>query len=163
MVYTRSYGQNDPFPNGGLNGASVADLARFLPALARQITQAAETTFCRISLLDQKQENLTIQAAHPIRELAWDPSIGQRYSLAALPQHRMAVQTKQPILIRNNGSNSATASIEWKSTLSAETRSAALIPMAGAEEAWALISLGEMLPTSTSPGEPGRAPSGCAG
>ncbi|MBL7063726.1 MAG: sensor domain-containing diguanylate cyclase [Anaerolineae bacterium] len=154
MVYTRNYEQNDPFPNGGLNGASVADLDRFLPALARQITRSVETTFCRISLLDQNQENLTIQAAYPIRELAWDPSIGQRYSLAALPQHRMAVQTRQPILIGKHASDSATSSMEWEGTLSPETQSAALIPMAGADDTWALISLGEMRSWDRSPLSP---------
>ena len=154
MVYTRNYGQNDPFSNGGLNGVSVADLDRFLPALARQITHAVETTFCRISLLDQNRENLTIQAAYPIRELAWDPSIGRRYSLAALSKHRMAVQTRQPILIRNHGSDSATSSIEWEGALSPETQSAALIPMAGVEDTWALISLGEMRSWDRSPLSP---------
>ena len=154
MAYTRNYGQNDPSPNGRFNGVSVADLDCFLPALARQITQIVETTFCRISLLDQKREILTIQAAYPIRKLAWDPSIGQRYSLAALPKHMMAVQTKQPILIRRHASDSTTSSIEWESTLSPEIQSGALIPMASGEEAWALISLGEMRDWDRSPLSP---------
>ncbi len=151
MVYARNYGRNDCFPNTGWNGVSVADMDRFLPTLAQQITQAVETTFGRISLLNQNQESLTIRAAYPIRELAWEPHIGRQFSLAALPKHRMAVQTRQPILIRNNGSDSATSSMEWESTLSPEAQSGALIPVANGKGAWALISLGEMRSWDRSP------------
>jgi diguanylate cyclase (GGDEF)-like protein len=151
MVYTRNYGQNGPLPNGGWNGVAVTDLDHFLPTLAKQITPAVETTFCRISLLDQNQENLTIQAACPIRELAWDPAVGRRYSLAALPKHRTAVQTKQPVLINKHASDGATSNVEWEGTLDPEIQSGALIPMVSAEGAWAIISLGEMRSWDRSP------------
>ena len=154
MVYARNHEQNTPLSNRGLNGVSVTDLDRFLPTLAQQITHSAETTYCRISVLDQHPEALTIQAACSIRELDWDPAIGRRYSLAALPQHRMAVQTQQPILIQKHVSDSATPNMEWEGTLSPGVQSGALIPMVSTEEAWALISLGEMRSWHRSPISP---------
>ena len=57
--------------------SSTLDINEILQTLVEKLSKRVATTFCRIFFLDKKESNLTIQAAHPIRALQWNPEIGK--------------------------------------------------------------------------------------
>ncbi len=79
--------------------SSSLKIDQVLQVLAVRIAESTAATFCRISILDDKGENLSIVAAYPVREMDWEPSIGRALPVSELPDHRKAIETKEAVIV----------------------------------------------------------------
>ncbi|MFQ5341631.1 MAG: histidine kinase dimerization/phospho-acceptor domain-containing protein [Anaerolineae bacterium] len=134
----------------GAGLSSSLNLDELLARFARYAAEAARTTFCRIGLLDRVCEILSIRAAYAVRELSWDPGLGKRYSLAALPKHRRAVETHEAVIVRRDVS-AMTVHGEELRMLSENIKAAALVPLPNGDGVLGVLTLGEMRSWKRSP------------
>ncbi len=79
--------------------SSSLKLEQVLQVLAVRIAEAVDATFCRVSLLDDEKESLSIVAAYPVRDMDWEPAIGRALPLSELPDHRQAVETGKAVIV----------------------------------------------------------------
>lgn len=119
------------------------DPKRIVQLLAEEITKAVEATFCRVWLLDEEGDTLTVQAAYALREPGWNPSIGHTIALAHAPYHRRVVETGNPVVFRQDIPQIALSQEELEMAFTPDTRSGALFPMAVGERVLGVVSLGE--------------------
>ncbi|GEM_PF-3092513 len=124
--------------------SSSLDPIEILQTLSERLTTSLPVTFSRISLLDERGENLVLQAAHSIRPLDWDPGIGRRYALADLPLHRKVMESDEVVIIRQEKPEQAMGEFERRAMMMEEIRSGALLPLKAGERTMGVISLGEM-------------------
>lgn len=134
----------------GANLSSRTYVDGLLTILVKHVTHAARTAFCRIGLLSEGEELLSIRATYAVRELPWQNAHGERYRLDDLPKHRMAVETRQPVLVRQDTPHMAVNGEELH-VLTAEVQSAALLPLLGGERVLGVLIAGEMRNWERSP------------
>ncbi|MBM4465404.1 MAG: PAS domain S-box protein [Chloroflexi bacterium] len=124
--------------------SSTLELDQALSILAEKMTTSVGATFCRIALLDEINQTLTIQAAFAAHELDWDQGLGRQVALADAPWHRRAIETNEVIILRQDDPPQAVSEPECRIALSEGIQSALLIPLAIGERALGVVSLGEM-------------------
>ncbi len=123
--------------------SATLDPDRIVQLLAEEITEMVEATFCRILLLNEERDSLTVQAAHAMRELRWDPGIGRRITLANVPYHKRVVETGNPVVFRQDIPQIALSQEELEIAFTPETRSGALFPMATEGHVLGVVAIGE--------------------
>ena len=134
--------------------SSTLDLNEILQTLVEKLSRRVGTTFCRIFFLDKKKSNLTIQTAHPIRTLEWNPEIGTAFSLNFSTFFNKVVKSKQPITLHGERLKKVTQSNNEKRLLTGyinNLNSILLVPLMSREKTLGVISLGESRKWDRSP------------
>jgi signal transduction histidine kinase len=134
----------------GANLSSPLYLDGLLAIFARHTVEAAHTAFCCIGLLDDACEVLSVRAVHSVRKLPRGPERGERYRLASLPKHRMAVETQKAVIVRRDVPLTVIHEEELR-MLGEDIKSAALIPLTSGDTVLGLLTLGEMRSWERSP------------
>jgi len=110
---------------------------------ASLITQGLPTTFCRIALLDNKEKKLDTKALSQIRNKGVDLSVGREHWLTELPWHRLALESKQLMLVNQDDPESIMSANECRQIMTDHLRSALLVPLVVDGESLGIMSLGE--------------------
>lgn len=97
------------------------DLEQLLPAGAAHMARLAEVAYCRLALLDEESQTLTVQGAAAPRLPDWDPGIGSRYALSLAPAHRLVVEKCQPLLLGPGDIGSTVSALERRAALTHDT------------------------------------------
>ncbi|RME44963.1 MAG: GAF domain-containing protein [Chloroflexi bacterium] len=134
----------------GGNLSSSPYIGGLLSIFAKRTVEVVSATYCRVSLLDEAGEVLTIRAEHAVRKLPWRPDIGERYSLPSLPKHRMAVEKQEIVIVRRDVPLVAARGEELR-LLGEDIKSAALVPVVNGEGVLAILTIGEMRSWERSP------------
>ena len=109
--------------------SSSLELDEVLQIVAQKLTELAGAVCCRVALLDETGENLTIHGAYPTREaLDWEPGIGQRYPVAASPWRQKVIDTGEPMVWHRDESPPLSED-ELLVSLGAGVRAVALLPV----------------------------------
>jgi transcriptional regulator with GAF, ATPase, and Fis domain len=108
--------------------------------LARELPRS----FVRLSLLNQKKDQLICCASHQLRSEGIDLRKMDRFPLEELPWHRLALAAKKPMLINQEDPESYMFKGEADLIMDQRIRSGALIPLLLQDEAVGVISIGEM-------------------
>ena len=124
--------------------SSTLEPDRILRTLADKMTTSVGATFCRIALLDEMNQSLTIRTAFAAHDLDWDPGLGRRYALADAPWHRQVIERGQIMILRQDDPSKAASETECRITLSEGIQSALLIPLVIGDCTLGVVSLGEM-------------------
>lgn len=126
--------------------SSTLDINEVLQILVEKLSRRVATTFCRIFFLDKKKNNLTIQAAHPIRTLQWNPEIGTAFPLDFSSFINKVVETKQSITIHGEKLTKIIQNENERRLLTGcieNLNSILLVPLMSREKILGVISLGE--------------------
>jgi PAS domain S-box-containing protein len=124
--------------------ASSHTLPDLLEALCRTLLEAAQSTWCRVSILESDGKTLEVRAVRSIRALDWSLGLGRAFPLDALPKHRQAVISGEPTVLTAGSAEVELAEPERSMILGYQTRSALLLPLIGARQALGIATLGEM-------------------
>jgi PAS domain S-box-containing protein len=124
--------------------SSTIEPDRILRTLAEKMTTSVGATFCRIALLDEMNQTLTVRAAFAAHDLDWDPGLGRQVALADVPWHRQAIEKGQIMILRQDDPSQAVSEMECRMALSEGIQSALLIPLVIGDRTLGVISLGEM-------------------
>lgn len=124
--------------------SSTLELDRILHILTEKMIASVKATFCRIALLDETNQTLTIRAASTIRDLDWDPGLGRQYALADAPRHRQVIERGQALVLRQDDPSHTISAMECRMALTENVQSALLIPLAMGERILGIVSPGEI-------------------
>ncbi|MHB1056141.1 MAG: HD domain-containing phosphohydrolase [Thermoleophilia bacterium] len=126
--------------------SSALHVDKILQILCERIAASKMVTYCRISLLDQTRTSLVVKAASLTRESSeWEGGVGHRIDLAEAGHHAHVMESGKPTILRKNGQLSVEGSeTEWEWALTADTRSALLLPLVSKEETIGIVTLGEV-------------------
>ncbi len=129
--------------------ASVQSVPDLIETLAGNILQSVGSTFCRIYLVEQEKD-VVIRAACAIRELDWDPGIGRRFPLDALPRHRESVVAGETVILEQEDAGSLD-DLERSLVFCCKNQWALLMPLTVKGRGIGVIELGEMRSRETNP------------
>jgi len=119
------------------------DFQEYLDGLTEDLTQILPVSFCRVSFLDQDKKNLELYSGYKRREeISFSAESSQ--PLEALPWHRLALETKMPMLINQDDPESTISREEAELFLAPNLKSALLLPLVQNGKSSGLIALGEM-------------------
>ena len=129
--------------------AGTQDMDQGLQTLAEKMVTSAITTFCRILLLENDRQHLTVRAAYPIartQRLIWNPGKGTRYRLADVPGIARVLETRERQVFRqgNAEGQEVLARIQREAELDREIGSALIIPLEATGEVLGVCMLCEM-------------------
>ncbi|MHB1391407.1 MAG: HD domain-containing phosphohydrolase [Thermoleophilia bacterium] len=126
--------------------SSALHVDKILQILCERIAASKMVTYCRISLLDQTGTALVVKAASLTRESSeWEGGVGHRIDLREASHHAFVMESGKPTILRKNGQLSVEGSeTEWEWALTADTRSALLLPLVSKEETIGIVTLGEV-------------------
>ncbi len=126
-----------------LIASSSLNLEQVLQALAEHMVHQLQVTLCRICLLDSERRILTVCAAFPIRNVPWEPGVGQGFELRHLPWHRQVLELEVFKVFRHDGPDCPQSAIERNLLLPGEARSSLLMSMVAKGRALGTITLVE--------------------
>lgn len=126
--------------------SSALHVDKILQILCERIAASKMVTYCRISLLDRTGKALVVKAASLTRESnTWEGGVGHRIDLREAGHHAYVMESGKPTILRKNGQLSVEGSeTEWEWALTADTRSALLLPLVSKEETIGIVTLGEV-------------------
>lgn len=107
------------------------------------LTQRMKCTVARISLVDREGRNLYSQACRTIRDTGHDLKEKATLPVSLLPWHKMAIETRKPMLINREDPQSQMPPQETTATLLPDIRSAILVPIVLEDAVCGIISIGE--------------------
>lgn len=119
------------------------DFQTYLDGLTEDLTQILPVSFCRVSFLDQDKKNLELYSGYKRREEIFF-SAESSQPLEALPWHRLALETKMPMLINQDDPESTISREEAELFLAPNLKSALLLPLMKNGQSFGLMALGEM-------------------
>ena len=124
--------------------SSTLELDYILRTLAEKMTTSVGATFCRIALLNEANQTLTIAAVFAAHDLDWDPGLGRQYALADASWHRQVIERGEIMILRQDDPSKAVSETECRIALSEGIQSALLIPLMVGDRTLGVVSLGEM-------------------
>ncbi|MHB1325319.1 MAG: HD domain-containing phosphohydrolase [Thermoleophilia bacterium] len=122
--------------------SSSLKIDQVLQLLAVRIVDTVGATFCRMSLLDTTGEQLRVVAAHPIREMELEPSIGTSMSVAELPEYKKAIETRSAVIVGGRRQDML-ASMPHQADLMGNAKSLLLYPLVVGDRAVGIVCIGE--------------------
>jgi diguanylate cyclase (GGDEF)-like protein len=121
-----------------------APLMETLPTFARLITEGLPTTTCRITLLNNKKDQLLDYGVSPLRYLEGiNREMGGEYQLEKLPKHKEALEKKQVIVLDQDLPQDTLTDFERKAIFWEDVRTACIVPILLDGEVLGLVSIGE--------------------
>lgn len=121
-----------------------APLMESLPTFARLITEGLPTTTCRITLLNEKNNQLIDYGVYPLRYLEGiNKELGGEYQLEKLPKHREALEKQEIIVLDQDLPQDTLTDFERKAIFWEDVRTACIVPILLEGKALGLISIGE--------------------
>jgi len=126
--------------------SSALKVEKILQILCEKIAASQKVSYCRISLLDVDSGKLMVKAASPTREMPeWKHGVGESLDLSEARHHADVLASGKPCVLRHNGQLSVEGSeAEWEWVLTADTKSALLLPLSSKNEAIGVVTLGEV-------------------
>ena len=119
------------------------DFKGYLDGLTEDLIHILPASFCRVSFLDPEKKVLETFSSYKRREeISLSPYNSQ--SLESLPWHRLALETKKPMLINQDDPESTISREEATLSLAPDVKSALLLPLLDKEQIVGMVSLGEM-------------------
>ncbi len=137
--------------DGLLAAGPVPKINQILSNLARQLPHLISVTWCRIGLWASHKHRFTIRAAHAIRDLRWDPRIGDELVLDSVPQLRQVVEAVRPVVLPPQTVREFAAMAPAHPLLDRGVQSLGFVPLATQKRVLGLISFGEMRSWDRSP------------
>ncbi len=134
--------------------SSRLELFEVLQILAEQMVRRGQVTLCCISVLEADRTLLTIRAAFPIRQVAWEPHLGNSISLDRLPTYKRVLEEKEVSLIRRGDSLWSPTETEACLIMAEGINSALLVPMVVKDRAMGVFTLLEVRSWDRSPFSP---------
>lgn len=107
------------------------------------LTRRMKCTVARISLVNRDGRNLISQACRTIRDTGHDLKEKATLPISLLPWHKMAIETRKPMLINGEDPQSQMPPQETTATLLPDVRSAILVPIVLDDAVRGIISIGE--------------------
>ncbi len=135
------------------NKAASSSLAleEVVQIMAQKLTELARVTCCRVAILDGTGEYLVVRSAYPIvKELDWEPRIGQRYPLAAAPWQQTVIDRGEPQLWHRDYSPPISQT-ELMVSLAPGVQVVAFLPVILRGRVTGVVSLGERRSWERSP------------
>jgi transcriptional regulator with GAF, ATPase, and Fis domain len=117
---------------------------RTLQDLAETLTTAMPVTLCRVSLLDESSEELSVASAFALRPLEWEAGIGQRYPLEGDSYYKPCVEKLETLVLRADENEKELSDFCVQIGLEGGLQSLLLIPLAAGRKALGIAWLGEM-------------------
>ncbi|RME44966.1 MAG: PAS domain-containing protein [Chloroflexi bacterium] len=137
--------------DGLLAAGPIPKIDEILSDLARQLPHLISVTWCRIGLWASHAHRFTIRAAHAIRDLRWDPHIGDELVLDSVPQLRQVVEAVRPVVLPPQTVRELAEMAPAHPLLDRGVQSLGFVPLATQKHVLGLISLGEMRSWNRSP------------
>lgn len=123
--------------------SSSLKIDQVLQLLAVRIVDTVGATFCRVSLLDPTGEQLRVVAAHPIREMELEPSIGMSMSVAELPEYKKAIETRSAVIVGGRRHDRLASMPPRQADLMRNAKSLLLYPLVVGDRAVGIVCIGE--------------------
>ncbi len=131
--------------------ASSLDLGVMLSRVAERIVTALNVTYCRICLVDRATDRLVVQAAYPIRDLAWEPAISESLDPGETPAHYAVLAERKPRVAHFETDPLAISPREREAARVHPALSVLLLPMPQGDEVLGLMQVGEARSVDRSP------------
>jgi putative nucleotidyltransferase with HDIG domain len=133
--------------------SSSLELVEVLHLLAQQMVNRLQVTLCHISVLEGDAAHLNIRATFPVREVAWELSVGRRIALDATPTYRRVLECRETVLLR---ADDPSRPLETEEALRAATGagSVLLVPMIVKNRAVGVVTVLEARQWERSPFTP---------
>lgn len=132
--------------------ASSLMIDEVLQVLSNRIVQAIEASFCMVALLDDREENLRVVAAHPIRgDMEWSAYIGQSLPLANLPDFEQALKTREMVLVGGSSTDISSKMPIAERSIMSKAKSVMLFPLVVSDIARGVVCIGEQRSWQRSP------------
>jgi len=120
------------------------DVYSLIKDVTTNLASELPKSFVRLTLLNQKKDQLISCATHQIRSEGIDLRKDDRFPLQELPWHRMALTAKKPMLINQEDPESYMSKEEAGLIMDKRIKSGVLIPLLLQDMAVGVISIGEM-------------------
>ncbi|GEM_PF-1483416 len=108
---------------------STIERRQLLETLCRYVVDVIGASFCRVFLVNEAEQGITIRAAYSVPDLVWDPGVGSVFSLEALPWHRWVINSGQPLVMRIEDYRYILKEPEFSVTFCAGAKSVLLLPL----------------------------------
>jgi putative nucleotidyltransferase with HDIG domain len=133
--------------------SSSLELMDVLQLLAKQMVDRLQVTLCHISVLEAGSGHLNIRATFPVREVAWELSVGRRIPLDTTPTYRRVLEGRETVLLR---ADDPARPLEAEEVLRAATGagSVLLVPMVVKNRAVGVVTVLEARQWERSPFTP---------
>lgn len=131
--------------------SSSLKIDQVLQLLAARIVETVGATFCQVSLLDTTGEQLRVVAAHPIREMDLDSSIGMSMSVAEFPEYKKAIETRCAVIIGGRRQDMLASMPPGQTDLMRNAKSLLLYPLVVGDRAVGIVCIGEYRSWERSP------------
>ena len=124
-----------------------------LQILCEKIASSKKVTYCRITLWDRAEDALVVKAESTTRDIVdWEKNVGESMPLDKARYHRQVMEDKTPRVLRHSEDiDSDESDKEWEWALTADTKSALLLPLIIKGELLGVVTLGEMRDWDRSP------------
>lgn len=131
--------------------SSSPSLEQVLQALAEHMVRQLQVTLCRICLLDKEGKTMTVRAAFPVRNIPWEPGIGQGFEIARIPCVRRIVELQGTEVFRQDANDSDLSKVERDLVLPEEAHSSLLMAMVAKGHTLGFVTLVEARAWERSP------------
>ncbi|MDO8736692.1 MAG: HD domain-containing protein [Thermoleophilia bacterium] len=123
--------------------SSTLKIDQVLQLLSTRIVEAVDASFCRIMLLDTEGHNLRVIAAHPVKEMDMDSSVGLTVPVSELPEHKRAIETKAAVIIGGRRQDVSEPVSQRQREFMTSAKSLLLYPLVVGDEAVGVVCIGE--------------------
>lgn len=124
--------------------STARNLGSLLDLLARKLAQSVGTTFCRVALLDENAEILSVRAFFALHDIGLDAAFGRKYRLADMPTHQRVVSGGEPLLLLDLQADKEAAEPERSLLFGFDPRSVLIVPLAAKDRIYGIAHMGEM-------------------
>ncbi len=123
--------------------SSSLKIDQVLQVLAVRLVETIGATFCRVSLLEGGGDHLRVVAAHPVREMEMEPSVGTIMPLSDLPAYKKAIETRSAVIIGGRRHEALEQMPPRVRELMHNAKSLLLYPLVVGDEAVGVVCIGE--------------------
>lgn len=123
--------------------SSSLKIDQVLQVLAVRLVETIGATFCRVSLLEGGGDHLRVVAAHPVREMEMEPSVGTIMPLSDLPAYKKAIETRSAVIIGDRRHEALEQMPPRVRELMHNAKSLLLYPLVVGDEAVGVVCIGE--------------------
>ena len=120
------------------------DVYPLLRDVTAKLSAELPKSFVRLTLLNQKKDQLICCATHQIRSAGIELKNEERFPLRELPWHRLVLSAKRPMLINQEDPESYMSKDEAGLIMDKKIKSGILVPLLLDDLAVGILSIGEM-------------------
>ncbi len=137
--------------DAGLAFSSSLDPIQIIQNLAEKITKHIEASFCIVTQLDEQLDELIVKSAFAIRELNWNPNIGDRISLSTFNYLNACLKDNRMSILRPDKDGEEFSKFSHKILQIDKINSMLVAPLISGKRKMGLSIIGEMRNWNRSP------------